>query len=167
MVSCARLARGILDRRRRFSMEVWVRNDCDRPDLDEEVVVRRVRKALSLLDANDCELSVWLCDDGAIRELHGRYLGDDTPTNVISFAQREGEFSDFEPDVLGDVVVSVETAARDAAEAGTRLVDEVTFLLLHGLLHLLGYDHEGEQSHRAPEMEAKEEALFAAVVNEA
>lgn len=148
-------------------MQVWLQNDCSDAGLDEELLVGRLHKALRLLGADECELSVWLCDDEAIRDLHNRYFGDDTPTNVISFAQRDGEFSDLEPDVLGDVVVSVQTAARDAAEAGGPLLDEVTFLLLHGLLHLLGYDHEGDQSHRAPEMEAKEEELFSAVVNEA
>jgi probable rRNA maturation factor len=110
---------------------------------------------------------VWLCDDAAMQDLHGRYLGDDTPTNVMSFAQREGEFGDLEPDVLGDVVISVDTAARDAAEAGMPLEDEVTFLLLHGILHLLGYDHEGDEADRAAEMEARESELYRLVLDEA
>lgn len=102
-----------------------------------------------------------------MQDLHGRYLGDPTPTNVMSFAQREGEFGDLEPDVLGDVVISVETAARDAAEAGASLEDEVTFLLVHGILHLLGYDHEGDQAHRAEEMESREEEVYRLVLDEA
>lgn len=112
------------------------------------------------------ELSVWLCDDAAIRDLHRRYLGDDTPTNVISFAQHEGEFANVEPDVLGDVAISVDTARRDAEEAGTALEDELAFLLIHGVLHLVGYDHEGGQAVRAAEMEAKEEELFRWAVQE-
>lgn len=119
------------------------------------------------MGCEEAELSVWLCDDVAIRDLHGRYLGDDTPTNVMSFALREGEFGDLEPEVLGDVVVSVETAQRDAEEAGTPVQEEVTFLVLHGILHLLGYDHEGEQAHRAAEMEAREEELYRLVRDEA
>lgn len=115
----------------------------------------------------EVELSVWLCGDEAIRDLHRRYMGLDTPTNVMSFAQREGEFSDLEPEVLGDVVISVETAARDAEEAGSTLEDELTFLLLHGILHLLGYDHEGREAHRAAEMEAREVELFRLVTDEA
>lgn len=113
------------------------------------------------------ELSVWLCDDVAIRELHREYLGEDSATNVLSFAQREGEFAAVEPEVLGDVVISVETARRDAQGGGEDPDDEVAFLLIHGILHLLGYDHEGEQAHRAGEMEAKESELFRLVRDEA
>lgn len=103
---------------------------------------------------------MWLCDDETIRDLHNRWFGIDEPTNVISFAQREGEFSDVEPEMLGDVVISFETAARDAVEGDKSLDDEVLFLLIHGILHLVGFDHEGENAHMAPEMEEKEEELF-------
>lgn len=122
---------------------------------------------LGALGCEEAELSIWLCDDGAIRELHRQYFGIDSATNVISFALREGEFGDLDPDTLGDVVVSVETARRDAAEAETSLEDEVTFLLIHGILHLLGYDHEGDQTHRAPEMEAREAELLRTALHEA
>ncbi|NTU59678.1 MAG: rRNA maturation RNase YbeY [Deltaproteobacteria bacterium] len=148
-------------------MQVWIRNDCAAAGLDDEVLAARAEKALAALGCGErCELSVWLCDDATIQDLHGRYLGSDTPTNVISFAQRDGDFADLEPDVLGDVVISVDTAARDAREAGSTLLAEVTFLLVHGILHLVGYDHEGEQAHRAPEMEEKEEELFRSVTHE-
>lgn len=113
------------------------------------------------------ELSVWLCGDAAIRELHREYLGEDTPTNVMSFAQREGEYAELEPQLLGDVVISVDTARRDADEGGVLLDDEVAYLLIHGILHLVGYDHEGEQASRAPEMEAKEAELFELACREA
>lgn len=115
------------------------------------------------MDCDEGELSVWLCGDEAIREVHRDYLGVDTPTNVISFAQRDGEFGDVEPEVLGDVVIGVDTARRDAAEVGGALDDELAYLLIHGVLHLLGYDHEGVAADRAPEMEAKEQELFALV----
>jgi probable rRNA maturation factor len=148
-------------------MEIWIRNDREGAGIDEERLRRRAAKALGALGCDAAELSVWLCDDAAMQDLHGRYLGDDTPTNVMSFAQREGEFGDLEPDVLGDVVISVDTAARDAAEAGMPLEDEVTFLLLHGILHLLGYDHEGDEADRAAEMEARESELYRLVLDEA
>jgi probable rRNA maturation factor len=112
------------------------------------------------LGCDGAELSLWLCDDETIRGLHAEYFGIDTPTNVISFAQNEGEFAQIDPDMLGDVVVSVQTAARDASEAGGQLDDEVSFLIIHGILHLLGYDHEGDRVGDAPEMEAKEEELY-------
>ena len=148
-------------------MQVWIRNDCPDAGVDEDLLTARAAKALAILGFEKGELSVWLCDDASISELHGRYLGSHTATNVISFAQREGEFSDLEPDVLGDVVISIDTAARDAREAGTSLMDEVSFLLVHGILHLAGYDHEGDQAHRSLEMEAKEVELFRTIVNEA
>jgi probable rRNA maturation factor len=151
----------------RTPMQVWIRNDAPGAGVDEDELTVRARKVLALLGFEQCELSVWLCDDPSIRELHDRYLGIDTPTNVLSFAQREGEFADLDPDVLGDVVISVDTAARDAGEAGISLMHELTFLLVHGILHLAGYDHEGSEAYRAPEMEAKEAELFRAVVDEA
>jgi probable rRNA maturation factor len=89
------------------------------------------------------------------------YLEKDKPTNVISFAMQEGEGQGVQPDLLGDVVISAETAARDAAEAGTSFESELYFLLLHGILHLLGYDHERGTIEEARLMEAREKEVFA------
>ncbi|MBE0616747.1 MAG: rRNA maturation RNase YbeY [Proteobacteria bacterium] len=148
-------------------MEILIRDDCPGAGIDEERLRRRLARVLGALDCDeDTELSVWLCDDPSIQELHREYLGEDTPTNVISFAQREGEFGDLEPEVLGDVVVSVDTARRDAEESGGALEDEVLFLCIHGVLHLLGYDHEKGQAARAPEMEAKEAELLRLALDE-
>lgn len=141
-------------------MEIWIRNDCPEAGVDEAGLRRRLAKVLGAVGQDDGELSVWLCDDATIQGLHREYMGQDTPTNVMSFAQHEGEFGDVEPEVLGDVVVSVDTARRDAQGAGAILDDEVLFLCIHGLLHLLGFDHEGGQAARAPEMEARETELF-------
>ncbi|MDW7709450.1 MAG: rRNA maturation RNase YbeY [Deferrisomatales bacterium] len=148
-------------------MEIWIRDDCPEAGIDEGTLRGRLERVLRALGCEEAELSVWLCDDPTIRELHRRYLGEDTPTNVISFSQREGEYADVDPELLGDVVVSVETARRDAEEGGGRLDEEVTYLCVHGVLHLLGYDHEGDQAHRAPEMEAREAELFRLALDEA
>jgi probable rRNA maturation factor len=147
-------------------MEIWIRNECETIGIDEQRLQTRAASALDALGCKDAELSVLLCDDRAIRELHVRYFGQNTPTNVISFSQREGEFGEVEPELLGDVVISLETARRDAAETGKPLDEEIAFLLIHGILHLLGYDHEGEAADRAPEMEAKETELFRRVLAE-
>jgi len=112
------------------------------------------------LGCEDAEVSIWICDDEAIAELHAHYFGIEGPTNVISFAQGEGEHSEVEPEMLGDVVISYETAMRDAPEAGNDLDDELAFLLIHGILHLVGYDHEGERASEAAQMEAREDELF-------
>lgn len=117
-----------------------------------------------ILNASGCpdgELSVLIVDDAEIRLLNRDYLRKDRPTNVISFAMREGEAGAIQPNLLGDVVISAETAARDAAEAGLAFESEVCFLLLHGILHLLGYDHERGTEAEARLMEAREQELFA------
>jgi probable rRNA maturation factor len=107
------------------------------------------------------ELSILLVDDEGIRVINRDYLHKDRPTNVISFAMREGEGSQIQPNLLGDVVLSTETAARDAAEAGLSFESELYFLLLHGILHLLGYDHERGTTEEAARMESKEREVFA------
>jgi len=148
-------------------MELMFRNDCPEAGVDEKKLLARCRRVLEILDLNDAELSVLLCNDDEMRKLHRDFLGEDSPTNVMSFSQREGEFGDLEPEMLGDIAISVDTAGRDASEAGKNLDDEVFFLLIHGILHLVGYDHEGDNSHMAQEMEQKEEELFRMAVHEA
>jgi len=98
------------------------------------------RRALRFLGEAACELSIALVDDREIASLNHAYRGKDRPTDVLSFAQREGE--DVAPGLLGDVVISFDTAARQARRRGARVEDELRHLLVHGLLHLLGYDHE-------------------------
>ena len=95
-----------------------------------------------------------------IQEINRDYLGKDRPTNVISFAMQEGEGGGVQPDLLGDVVLSAETAARDATEAQKTFESELYFLLLHGILHLLGYDHERGTKAEAKQMEAREREVF-------
>lgn len=104
-----------------------------------------------------------LVDDAGIREINRDYLDRDHPTNVISFAMQEGEGSGLTPDLLGDVVISTETAARDAADADISYLHELYFLLLHGVLHLLGYDHERSGEEEAARMEAREREVFALI----
>ncbi len=94
--------------------------------------------------ADSVEVSILLTNDAGITDLNREYRGIDTPTDVLSFSQVEGEdvsAAPGEPVLLGDVVISVETAQRQAMERGCALEDEMEVLLAHGLLHLLGYDH--------------------------
>lgn len=109
--------------------------------------ISRIRSlATRVLQAENCaqtaEVSVLLTDDEGISVLNVEYRGVDGPTDVLSFSQHEGadEFSG-EENLLGDLVISVETAKRQAKEQGRALADEVDMLVVHGLLHLLGYDH--------------------------
>ncbi len=107
-----------------------------------------------------------IVDDVQIREINRDYLQRDKPTNVISFAMQEGEGAGLNPQLLGDVVISADTAARDAAEAGVSFESELYFLLLHGILHLLGYDHERGTEEQARVMEAREREIFALIGEE-
>lgn len=117
-----------------------------------------------MLRAENCaantEVSVLLTDDEGIRELNAEYRGVDAPTDVLAFSQYEGE-DEFVAgeNLLGDVVISVETAARQAAEQGRELDAEVDMLLAHGLLHLLGYDHA--EPEEADKMFARQAELLA------
>lgn len=114
----------------------------------------------------EAELSIVIVDDAQIREINRDYLQRDKATNVISFAMQEGEGAGIQPSLLGDVVISAQTAARDAEEAGLPFVSELYFLLLHGILHLLGYDHERGTEQQAAVMEAKELQIFALLQQE-
>jgi probable rRNA maturation factor len=86
-------------------------------------------------------LSLTLAGDAEIRRLNRDYRGKDRPTDVLSFSLSEGEFGEVSRS-LGDVVISLETAARQASENGLTLAEEVERLLVHGILHLAGFDHE-------------------------
>lgn len=114
----------------------------------------------------EAELSIVIVDDAQIRVINRDYLQRDKSTNVISFAMQEGEGAGIQPTLLGDVVISAETAARDAAEAGLPFASELYFLLLHGILHLVGYDHERGTEAEAAVMEAKEREIFALLQQE-
>ena len=121
--------------------------------VDSRTIARRASKILALLDLSGSELSIVLCDDAFIRTLNRDYRGLDDPTDVLSFPQDGAVEDGAATTILGDVVISVETAARQSRARRCRLVDEVTALLVHGILHLVGCDHE--TSKDADEMFAR------------
>jgi probable rRNA maturation factor len=104
---------------------------------------------LHVVKRHGAELSVLLTNDGFIRTLNRTHRGKDKATDVLSFSQTEGSEGLLPEEIanalLGDVVISLETAARQARRRRHTLLDEVTFLLAHGILHLLGYDHENDE----------------------
>lgn len=108
----------------------------------------------------DSELSVVVTGDVGIRRVNRDFLAKDRPTNVISFAMGEGEFGGLNPEILGDVIISADTAAREAEEGGITFWSRLCFLLLHGMLHITGYDHERSGEAEALRMEAKEREIF-------
>ena len=130
------------------------------PELDPETQERLSRLARKAVNAvmrlegykgEDAEVSILYTDDTFIAELNHQYRGVEGPTDVLSFAMMDAndEVDATEvkglPDVLGDIVVSIETAGRQAKAEGKTLEREITLLLVHGALHLLGYDHDGPE----------------------
>jgi probable rRNA maturation factor len=130
------------------------------PGLARAEILRRARAMVRLLQLEKQELSLVLTDDEQIQKLNRIYRRKDRPTDVLAFAQREGELASHAGLLLGDVVVSVPTARKQAARAARALVDEVTMLVAHGLLHLLGWDHDTPAEDRR--MRAETHRLCAA-----
>jgi probable rRNA maturation factor len=106
-------------------------------------------------------VSLVFVDDDYIQSLNSEYRGINSPTDVLSFAMMEGEAIPGQEEelILGDVVVSLETAQRQAGEYGHSFRRETAFLTVHGVLHLLGYDHQEEEDRE--EMRRKEEENLA------
>ncbi|RJP35849.1 MAG: rRNA maturation RNase YbeY [Desulfobacteraceae bacterium] len=131
-----------------------------------KTTLKQIRKTaqvlLNALGSPDAELSVVLVDDPGITELNRTYLDREGPTNVIAFPMQEGDFSHIAPDLLGDVVISTDRTAAEAAELGISYRDRFDFLLIHGILHLMGYDHETSEADEKI-MEAKTDELFALI----
>jgi len=144
-------------------------------DIDDEVEPRVDAAALSamleqVLAADAVEdgatLALVLSDDVLLQELNLRHREVDAPTDVLSFPADEGEDlpqHEGEPRYLGDIVVSVESVERQAAEVGLTAQAELAHVVLHGLLHLLGYDHEEPEEEAV--MKAREEAVLGASIH--
>lgn len=130
----------------------------------KRILLREIRhKAQAVLNAlgyPEHELSILIVDDKEMAQLNAQYLHREGPTNVIAFPMQEGDFADVNPMMLGDVVLSVDTAQAEARAARIPFAARFTQLLVHGILHLVGYDHETDEEE-ARRMEAKSDELIA------
>jgi probable rRNA maturation factor len=117
-------------------------------------------KLLKCLQCHNKEISIVFVVDAEIKEINNFYLNRNYPTNVISFPISEGAFKNINPEILGDIVISVERALTDSQKYGLSFDDEIDFLLIHGLLHLLGYNHENTAEKISRIMRRKERELF-------
>lgn len=143
-------------------MEILIQNQ-------QQITVKTeqlTNRALKVLQAENCsqntEVSVLLTGDETIKILNGQYRGIDETTDVLSFSQHETDevFPGADDEnLLGDIVISVETARRQAEARGFTMDEEIEILLVHGLLHLLGYDHS--EPDQAEEMFARQAELLA------
>lgn len=123
-------------------MPVYLRNAQKKCKINSREFKKRLQAVLDALECQNKELSVLFTDDANIRSLNAQYRNIDKSTDVLSFPQHDGNGPEELPPLLGDVVVSAETAGRQAREHGLSFEEELTLLLIHGTLHLLGYDHE-------------------------
>lgn len=150
-------------------MIIYFENEQNKVELGE-YIEKRLQDALNVVAklhdlTDDTEIDVTIVDDAAIHEINRDYRGIDRPTDVISFALDDDLEDSDEPELidgpeehlLGDIIISAETAQRQAEEFGHGLEREILYLGVHSLLHLLGYDHmepEDKKLMRAKEEEA-------------
>ncbi len=147
-------------------MTVLIRIERHQKEITIETIKSVAQTLLDKLGRGNAELSILLTDDEAISSLNERYLNKHGPTNVISFGQGEPFPDGANIDILGDIVVSVDTAGRQAATRGVSLTDEILILIVHGLLHLLGYIHdpkEGASPKDEELMQAEETRLLSLI----
>lgn len=136
------------------------------PDLEALIT----RMAVAALEDSDCdlgddplEISVVLTDDASVQVLNREWRGKDKPTNVLSFASLDDDEAPRPPGaplLLGDIVLAFETCRAEAVEQDKPLAEHLSHLVVHGVLHLLGYDHEEDEAE-AEEMERLEAAILA------
>ncbi len=119
----------------------------------------KTQAILNALDNPDAELSILLTDDAYISILNEKYRNKKNSTNVLAFAMKEGEFSEISGNLLGDVVISLETAERESKKMNVSMDMHLVKLLIHGILHLLGFDHE-KSEEKALKMESKAKQIL-------
>ena len=130
-------------------MEVLIRNGQRKIKLDTALLKSHSLAVLQSLDKTQSELSILLTNDEKIRSLNCDYRGKDRPTDVLSFPQEDDMEDESGNSWLGDVVISVETASRQAEDHHLTLDQELMLLIIHGVLHLLGFDHEQSKKDAA------------------
>jgi len=134
----------------------------DVPDIEAKVRQAACSAiAAEIANVEGIEVSIVLADDATVRVLNRDYRGRDAPTNVLAFPQGAASEQAAGPLLLGDVVLAYETVRREAVAQGKTLADHTRHLVVHGLLHLCGFDHDTEAS--ATDMERREIAILAAL----
>lgn len=137
-------------------MDVFLANEQGVP-LDEPHLAALARHVLEAEDVEDsAELSLLFVGADHIRRLNARYAGDDYATDVLAFPMSEDDDDDEDPLMVGDVVVCPEVARENSVKAGTTLERELQMLVVHGTLHLLGYDHQNDAQRAAMEKRMNE-----------
>lgn len=133
-------------------MEILIKNQQKIIKLNQRKIKGIIKKVLQHLKVDEeTEISILFTDDKFIKSLNNKYRGIDKPTDVLSFSLKEGAVKSPEVEsdkLLGDIIISVETAQRQADTLNHSIEKELTVLLIHGLLHLTGYDHEKDKDYK-------------------
>jgi probable rRNA maturation factor len=141
-------------------MGVLLRNDHPQINIDSDDINKKFDLIMNHLDCLNEEVSVLLTADADIRKLNQQFRDIDQPTDVLSFPQNAEEDPPFPGEIiLGDIAVSLDTAQAQAKEHGLTFEEEIILLLIHGILHLLGYDHEISEQEEE-KMRSKTRELF-------
>jgi probable rRNA maturation factor len=143
-------------------MEIQIRSSGTISGKNYPTIRKKLKRVLKDLGCHDGELSILLTDDRGIAELNSRYLGREGPTNVLAFPMSPAPTSDVSTGMLGDIVISVERAAREARQWGDTHEEYIYRMLIHGILHLLDYDHE-RTMEEAEKMEREQERLMSLI----
>jgi len=146
-------------------MPVHLQSQVRRTTFDQARLGQLARAILADVGETSAELGILFVSDQRMRSLNRQYRGKDRTTDVLAFAMREActpHISPLRPDMLGDVVISVPTAWRQAIEAGRSLDEELACLLVHGILHLCGYDHERSEKE-ARRMHRRERMILRSI----
>ena len=144
-------------------MEILINNEFPEIKVDARKIEQQIGKVLISLDCNEHEISILFIGDQRIRDLNHQFRDIDLPTDVLSFPQiLAGELETPGALILGDVAISLETARCQSEEHGLSFEEELTLLLIHGILHLLGYDHEVSDQEEE-RMRSKTRELFSLI----
>jgi probable rRNA maturation factor len=141
------------------SVEILIESPLWKAVPSAKTTVRRAIAAATPPKTENAEVAILLTDDQSIRALNRQWRGHDTATNVLSFPAPSSKTSDGAPMLLGDIVIAVETTEKEAAEEGKPFLHHLSHLAVHGLLHLVGYDHESNDE--AEIMESLERRILA------
>ena len=145
--------------------QIWIKNRQKQVEINPHLIRRILKGILAELELKNPEISILLLDDPQIRALNREYREKDKPTDVLSFPMLDETSGKIQPQLLGDIVISVETAEKQAHNRKSALYKELCILLIHGMLHLLGYDHERSKKDEK-EMQKQEAKIFEGIIKD-
>ena len=126
-------------------MVIQIQNNQRKQKINSRIIRKITKRVLEYFKKENHEVSIVFTTDETIEKFNSEYLKRNYPTDVIAFPMKEGEYCNVNPFLLGDVLISTETAIKNAQKSKVSVDQELYHLLIHGLLHLLGFDHEKDK----------------------